>query len=101
MTTKAQSFSEAAWLLVLGIAGAVWRAFVFTKLWQWFVSPLGVFEIGIAHALGLMLVIGLLRYKYEETKTVPTSDSLKRAGAAVFITTLALLLGWALAGMMP
>lgn len=36
---------------------AVWRGFVLTKLWAWFVVPFGPEPIGIAHAIGLSLAV--------------------------------------------
>lgn len=35
------------------------RAFVMTQLWSWFVVPLGVMTIGLAHAYGLTIIIAL------------------------------------------
>lgn len=37
-----------------------WRAFVMTRLWGWFVVPLGLPAIGIAHAIGLSLLFGVV-----------------------------------------
>lgn len=43
-----------------------WLAFVVTRLWAMFVAPLGVFEIGIAHALGLQLLISLVKSSWRD-----------------------------------
>ena len=42
-----------AWLVVL-ISGG----WVFQLLWDWFVVPLGVAHISLAHALGLRILVG-------------------------------------------
>lgn len=44
-------------LALLGVASA----FVARDYWNWFVSPLGVRPIGVLHAYGLILLVGLLR----------------------------------------
>jgi len=43
-------------LLVL-VPLMVFGGFVWSKLWAWFVSPLGMPEVGVAQAMGLMMVI--------------------------------------------
>lgn len=52
----------ALFLLFLMVATAV-RGFVLSELWGWFVVPLGVGELGVAHAIGFALVVGYLTYQ--------------------------------------
>ena len=64
-------------LIVIGIVGvvmllAIWRGFVLSYLWQWFLVPLGVSEISIAHAIGLSVLVGMftshIKSKSEDAK---------------------------------
>ncbi|PWG03362.1 hypothetical protein [Sphingosinicella humi] len=47
----------ATWLVLLPIG--VLRAFIICDMWAWFVVPLGLPQIGVLHAFGLSLFIGL------------------------------------------
>lgn len=39
------------------IVGTVLSAWVLTQMWGWFIVPLGVASIGMAHAWGLIILI--------------------------------------------
>ena len=39
-----------------------WDAFVFLWLWRWFVVPLGIRPIGFWHSLGILGVVGFVKY---------------------------------------
>ena len=39
---------------------ALLRGFVLKILWAWFVIPLGVMPLGLAHAIGFSVIVGLL-----------------------------------------
>lgn len=58
-----ESASETAAGCIVGLAmvpvSIILRGFVLCQLWLWFVVPLGVKEIGIAHALGLSTAISM------------------------------------------
>ena len=41
-------------------------------LWGWFIVPLGVQAIGVAHALGLVLLFGFLRGAIKPDNTEPS-----------------------------
>lgn len=45
---------------VLALPVSVYSAFVFSTFWRWFAVPLGVPEIGMAHAYGIMLLVGYI-----------------------------------------
>jgi len=54
-----------AFLLILGLVAvsvvvSVVNGFVLSYLWQWFVTPLGIPAIGLAHAIGLGMIIRYL-----------------------------------------
>jgi hypothetical protein len=59
-------------VLILGISLIIFNGFVITQLWNWFIVPLGVISISIAHAIGLSLIIGMLTLRinaeYKEMK---------------------------------
>lgn len=42
------------------IALLVLSGHVFTNLWGWFMTPLGLPPLGLAHALGIMLTFGFV-----------------------------------------
>ena len=44
-------------IMILSIPGLIWSGFVITKLWIWFVVPLGLPVISISHAIGIDLII--------------------------------------------
>ncbi len=49
------------------IAGAVWRAYVFTYLWLWFVvAPFNVPVINTLQVIGLLMIVGVFRVKIGE-----------------------------------
>lgn len=93
-------------LLVLAILGgvafigimALYSAFVLATLWGWFVVPLGIAQIGIAHAYGLSLIPAVLLssrglYSPEDKRT-------EAAVAALMMPAVALLFGWIAIGFM-
>ena len=54
--------TNAMLLLFLGIPLSIWWAYVAKTLWWWFVVPtLHLPPIGMVQALGLALIVGLLR----------------------------------------
>ena len=69
------------------------RAFVLVQLWHWFVVPLGVVSIGMAHAYGLAALVSLLNPqkidKYDEEEGV-----LRGAIKATIISLLLPLIIW-------
>lgn len=36
-------------------------AFVLTQMWGWFIVPLGMGPLGLAHAFGLLMTLGLVK----------------------------------------
>lgn len=87
-------------LVILGIVGCitflgligVYYAFVLSTLWAWFVVPLGVAKIGMAHAYGLSLIPTTIlgtRGLY-----APEDKRKESAIAALLFPVAALLFGW-------
>jgi hypothetical protein len=50
--------------IVSTIFGVFLNAYAFAYLWLWFIVPLGVPVIGMAHALGIIAIRGFLFYGY-------------------------------------
>lgn len=90
-------------LIVLAIAGlAVWWAYVLSILWTWFVVPLGVKAISIAHAYGLTLVVsGLMSSRGLELNSTKDKSSYANSLAFSIIAPAVLLLfGYVAVGFM-
>jgi hypothetical protein len=71
------------------------RGFVFSVLWGWFVVPLGVVAIGVAHAIGLTTVFGFLtthltHYQRKQSDN-PFGDAL---GRMLVVPFLVLFFAW-------
>lgn len=79
--------------LCLMVIMALIRGFVIYKMWNWFIVPLGAVEIGILHAYGLSLMVGIVFSFLQQEK-----KSEKSAPVAVLELLLnnafVLLLGW-------
>jgi hypothetical protein len=43
--------------MVAGIASVILDGWVLTRLWYWFVVPLGVRPLGVAQAIGLAVIV--------------------------------------------
>lgn len=78
--------------LILLVPTVMWGGYVVSVLWGWFIVPLGAPPVGIAHALGLMLMaslplLGLAKAKDED-------DALFTIIKSWVISLLALGCGW-------
>lgn len=77
---------------------ALYHGFVLATLWSWFVTPLGVAKIGLAHAYGLSLIPAVIlgtRGLY-----TPKEERIGMLVQAVLIPLVALLFGWIAVGFM-
>jgi hypothetical protein len=87
---------------ILGIASLVWSGFVISKLWGWFLVPLGVVSIGIFWGSGIHLTArALIGYGSADLSVaVEESDDLEktlgRIIADTFLYGACLLFGWIL-----
>lgn len=78
---------------VLLAASAIWRGFVLSLLWAWFIVPLfGLPALSIPYAIGLSIVVGFLSHQAGKV------DDDQNWGSAVTVAALypalALLAGW-------
>lgn len=84
-----------------------WEGYVMTRLWSWFVEPLGAPHIGVAHAAGLAMVVHFAIVEYggavyrgireeafdeaQKTKRASQMLEVKAVGPAIFLG-----IGWIL-----
>jgi hypothetical protein len=89
MSEKTNKDDSLAWASpLLAVPSSLLRAFVLTKLWSWFVVPLGMKPIGLVEALGVSLVAWFLTYTY-----VP-SDEENSAIKALIWSIFMSLMAW-------
>ncbi len=49
----------------VSVVGGIWRGFVFSKLWKWFiVTTFDMQPIGIVASIGISYVVSFLTYQY-------------------------------------
>lgn len=79
-------------IVLLLTLGAPVLGFTLSTLWRWFMVPLGVPAIGMAHAYGLLLLVMMFRPK-KHTKSTAT-EGLKDFGYVLFLSAYALAVGY-------
>lgn len=86
------------WLIVLAldIPTVMLRGFVLSRLWQWFIAPLGVAQIGIAQAIGISILVGLLAKDGKPKDDDEDTPALGKACVALLVATFASLVSWGL-----
>lgn len=57
-------FKVYATIFVAMVPSAILRGYVLATLWRWFVVPLGMPEIGKAHAYGIAALLVLITFHY-------------------------------------
>ena len=70
--------------LLLIVPSALLNGFVLSKLWGYFVVPLGVMQIGVAHAIGIAMIASFVRSRYRK----PDSTDLPEKMALCIIEPL-------------
>lgn len=60
MNPIANAIVAVAIAVAVAVPLAMWNGFVIHMMWGWFIVPLGVQSIGIAHAIGFGLFVSLL-----------------------------------------
>ena len=80
------------------------RGFVLHRLWAWFVVPLGVPAIGIAHAVGLAMLVGFLKMSQhdfdQESDDEPLARLIGQSIGYVVVYGFVLLAGYLIHGLM-
>jgi len=59
-TLATPDFLKGLGVIFFAFLGPFWSAFVFLRLWQWFIVPLGMRDITYWHSLGLVIVVQFL-----------------------------------------
>lgn len=102
MSTKTESEKNAGcYLAILGLVmtapAAVWRGWVLTKMWAWFIVP--VFDLQplrIPVAIGLSLIVGYLTHQINWCKD--EAEPMEKAARSIVVPLLlpafTLLGGW-------
>lgn len=91
--------------LVIGVIVAIflyciYNAWVLTILWGWFIVPLGVKALSIAHAYGFTLVTGLLLSNRGIKENKGKEDWVGSIITWLLLPAVALFFGWIAVGFM-
>lgn len=69
-----KNFHAAIGIVTVVVIGTIIRGFVISKCWQWFIVPFGIVEIGIAHAIGLSVIVSTVTYSGKSEKKDSLGD---------------------------
>lgn len=47
------------------VVGGIVNGWALSILWHWFLVPLGVSQIGVAHAMGIAMTVAFATYQYD------------------------------------
>ncbi|MEN6546605.1 MAG: hypothetical protein ABFE07_11220 [Armatimonadia bacterium] len=92
MITEKQSPISIAVALLLIPFCILLAAYTLKTLWWWFVVPLGVPPVGMAHAYGLSTIVALMRYT--DWKAVNEGKALESVMRSLGVNGMALLCGY-------
>lgn len=79
---------------------AIYNAWVLSILWGWFIVPLGVKSLSIAHAYGFTLVTGLVLSNRGVKENKNQEDWAVSVTTWLLIPLAALFFGWIAVGFM-
>lgn len=80
--------------IALAVLLILWRAWVFAVLWRWFVVPLGFDPVGVAHAIGLMLIVGAFLRRHTKEPEKSARQHVREMLESAALATMALGVGW-------
>ena len=63
----------------------LFKAFVLTQLWTWFIAPLGVMQVGLAHAYGISVALSLFTYSGSNTSDDDDGDYVEKILKSIFL----------------
>lgn len=96
--SKADDISDGAYIGILVAIypfSALWYSWVLTKLWAWFLVPLGMVPVGILGAYGASLVVVYMTKSPKKDEDATNSEKLGWAiGVAVLKPSVFLVVGW-------
>jgi len=78
----------------------IYNAWVLTILWGWFIVPLGVKALGVAHAYGFTVVTGLILGNRGVKENKDKGDWVSSVATWLLLPAVALLFGWIAVGFM-
>lgn len=95
-----ETFGKVFLLVVATILSVLIAAWSFQTLWMWFIVPLGLSAISMAHACGIMLVFSILKIKPKDFETdgkkdaKPFSKYVERLCIYSWVYLVAVGMGW-------
>jgi hypothetical protein len=90
--------------LAILILSPIWRGFVLSKLWLWFVvSTFGLPVLGLAQAIGISLIVSYLTLATPSKKPddAPKYSLVECVAISIVIPAFALLMGWIVQFFLP
>jgi hypothetical protein len=83
-------------IILLIPVGILMTGFVISRLWEWFMVPLGVSAITLPHAYGLTILVGLLsmRGMSSDMKSQEDTSMAKSVFLMVWMAVIMPLLAW-------
>lgn len=78
----------------------IYNAWVLTILWGWFIIPLGVKALSVAHAYGITLVTGLILSNRGVKENKDKDDWVGSILTWLLLPLVALFFGWIAVGFM-
>jgi hypothetical protein len=79
--------------LVMVLPLGLWNGFFLSIMWGWFLVPLGVPSIGVAHAWGLAMLLSLLTFKLKQDNST-LHELLAGIIYGIIFPPIALFFGW-------
>ena len=86
--------------LSIGFGVDVLAAYVARDLWAWFIVPLGVPSVGVAHAYGVILLARLLAPARPDDRKAGPGEMFVRVLSLSFARVVAVLLFWGVGALM-
>lgn len=77
---------------IIAIPLVILRGWVLEKLWGWFATPLGLPDLGVAHAIGIAVLVSFLTHQYIGVKDERDSKTKIAAGLGAIVSPFATLL---------
>jgi uncharacterized membrane protein len=87
-------------VVVVAFVLALFTGFTVSVLWGWFIVPLGMAQIGFAHAYGISLLGSVMMSTRGINMAGDGTNGWTTAAVGIVINLLALLLGWVTVGFM-
>lgn len=84
-------FGVFATIFAVLAAGVIVNGYVLSILWVWFVVPLGLPVISVAHCIGIAMVSSWLTYQHQTTKEEDKEKALENLLIVFIIRPLAVL----------